>query len=627
MSSSSRLNRRPINKVGMFSGSRILARSFGVAFLASWSLVTGRPDETDSYGKKYSASIRIEIEHRGDSEFLYKVSVEEETTATLALSEPLHSGVFVLPAIVPERNVRIRHNGSEVRFNSNELVDPPSTLSSAVRRYYTADINGNATRDEILTVDYKFETTDPWLLPVFDVPADANVEDYTAVVKYPADIKASWVVDKLLGAVSVTREESCGRRSCEAVVELSVSAPENGVTRPVPYSARLALEPANGPSAHDGRALVQYLLAEKSVAHFFSDVVVSRLADSLKGSDSWSTVDNILEFVHSLDEPNASAFSTVRFRPTRTIKQVIDSQSANPRERTLLFYILARLNDLDVTLLAVEGKYPGSRTNGLLLPYLDAIACKMSVDGQESWIAPEASTYVPDAQLRRLFGRRALDLLDDAPTWNAISLPARPLLDIEIDASLATLDRSDVVFQFSNATAAVAEILHETYGDQESVQFFSSVLSAQLYRLPVDFVDVRYKTSTAASYQAIADLSSFVIKSKRKVYVPVQPFVYYLHTADSLDAASPTMLAGAYDLSVHLSLDAEGLSFDSDSTIVTVPGIVHFESRGSYDGTKASFQFRIRQEKTYLDVDESEAYRAFVRQLASAATDLYGLYW
>lgn len=208
----------------------------------------------------------------------------------------------------------------------------------------------------------------------------------------------------------------------------------------------------------------------------------------------------------------------------RAPRQVIQRQYGDCKDKAFLIHRYAKALGLDVrmVLLAVQ---PAARFDGVHAHLFDHVINAVRHEGEWLYFDPTAK-YMPFGELPVQDRGRTVLILDGERSAYHVTPPVSPTpsLSIQIDADLAepAAGRARVVLR-GDFYAAAAQVLEE----QTGVHFenaLSELVNSMLYKMSLDYFKPIDQTDSTLTLEAEADLSSFIIASPTRRYLPRMPF-------------------------------------------------------------------------------------------------------
>lgn len=201
----------------------------------------------------------------------------------------------------------------------------------------------------------------------------------------------------------------------------------------------------------------------------------------------------------------------------------------------------------------------------------------------------------------------------------------KPNIEIEISAHADSLKKAHAVIRLNNDYFSQSERVRKELREVDIENFLNSVINSNFYKISLDYFKLTSFTENSAVYEAETDLSSFLIESKNKTYLPKFPFSIYEKgildretDAFGLNFNNPQSIDFTLNLKHNNMIVNEGSTEESVSDIGTIKSKLEIIDRGTVRMTA-----HFKQEQKNIRADQKRNFIGFVKNILKGKTQMY----
>ncbi len=254
----------------------------------------------------------------------------------------------------------------------------------------------------------------------------------------------------------------------------------------------------------------------------------------------------------------------------------------------------------------------------------DHVIAVYEIDGELVFSDPTAMSYdfgqVPEMEKNK----RAFILNKDNPQFAVIkSRKTKPDADVTIDLNLNDLKNCSVRVELNNSFHNMVEKESKYLKNIDIENIVSNSITSMLRNVSIDYFEIESNTNEKMILTANADMSKFVIESKRNYYFPKMPFLFIQNDILKRDDNLMIELGTIYDINMKINVNVPD-KITGDSFAVKDNKVVEIESKISYSkDTGNSISYSICQHANIVDKPDKTAFLADMKKLLNSKKQMY----
>ena len=527
----------------------------------------------------------------------------------------------------PLSDLRGTWNGRRIDAEHIEVRTPQmADVFMAPGEVRTLSVPETPTVGDVLAYRFRRSFDDVAYLPILTVPEVDRVERFEVVVEHPESVTVEFDVFAPRDDAPHVVEREPGRTT------IRLAPTERAPTLPLFAHAGVAAQVLV--RAHEaGRAVLPTApadfarwygeLTRDARPDALSDRLVS-LAESLERDSEEGTVAAIHDYVRGTVRYVADERAAGAIVP-RVPDLVVERGYGDCKDRAFLVSALARHHGIEVDPVLVSTTPVADFDAGHVSLYNHVISAWDRPDGGTVYFDP-THRHVPfgalpesdvSAQALRISASEArqvrLPALSSAPTFE---VTVRGDLDDLGDAAAEVTVRGELF-------AAVSEALATGRGvDLENV--LSAVSANSLYKIRLSqFVPIDVGADSAR-FEAVADLSEYVVASPTRRYIPQTPFrAVPAELGERSGDDLPIWIDLRTDARLVLDLNPGALVAAPDSVSLGSPSTAAFTAALTTEADRVRIEYRYRQAARRFDGADRDAYLDFGLAYLGARRDMF----
>lgn len=298
------------------------------------------------------------------------------------------------------------------------------------------------------------------------------------------------------------------------------------------------------------------------------------------------------------------------------------------KDRAYLVSTLARQHGIDVHMTLVSTSPTPTFANGTFVNQFNHAICSWN-DGEQTWFFDPTSMHtefgnLPDGDIEGV----ALVLDPDNPQMVRIPAPDRaPGIEMDVRADITEPKRGEVTITLRNDYASAARFAIKELRGVDRENFLSNMITSHFYKMSIDYFEEDTVGYDFVRFRAVADLSTFLIASRTKQYVPAVPFSLYDAGVLKRESDPWPVIAGIQDpilVRLHLETgeyrpEARELSIGQAQTAAITSSIA-----ASDDGT-AVVSYLLDQKRSEYAGEEKKSFLEFCRDFLKGRKEMFVL--
>ncbi len=254
----------------------------------------------------------------------------------------------------------------------------------------------------------------------------------------------------------------------------------------------------------------------------------------------------------------------------------------------------------------------------------DHVIAAYEIDGEIVFSDPTAINFdfgqVPEIERNK----RAFILDKDNPAFVVIKgNKTKPDAKVTIDLDFENLKHCNVKVELNNSFHNVIEKESKFMKNIDIENAVSNSITSMLRNVAVDYFDIQSNTDEKMILTAEADLSKFVIESKRNYYFPKMPFLFIQNDILERDDSLMIELSTIYDIDLKVNIPVKS-RIAGDNFVVNNNSIVKLESNVEYVKNSGNcINYSISQHDNIIDGSEKTAFLTDMKKLLNSKKLMY----
>ena len=578
----------------------------------------------------YRKTIELEIKgNKGDDfELTSNVTVDIEY---LSERSAAHNEYYIARSYWEKVDkVKAVRGGEKLKKSRIEQLYPQyeDTFNSELK-FYRISFPEDLRAGDSVSYSYRKKYRDIALLPIISIPNTNRLEELTVIVKHPKGVSVEPVPFFPREKIPLSTELISERETRISVgpIDYFEGLPYyvfNDVHGCFCLKLMWGDEAITPLSTEDFVEWYQQLVDLKPIV---PDSVVSAL--ELDFSSSETTIDSLavindfvrhnVRYIADNEDPHSivphSAF------------EVLARLYGDCKDRANLVSALARACGISVSM-AFSTAIPYVTMDAVHPALFDHVICCYEGGQTPLFFDPTARFLTIGTLPEYLIGQKALILNPRRPRFIEIEddeLP--PKLEMRIDGHIDSLKncRASIILRSEPMVLALwARSGRSGFALQVAL---SEIVSAPLYRVSLDSLQVDSVAYDKLFLTGLADLSEFIIDSGKKKYIPQAPFVVYGNALLGRENDSlPVHFENRVLVTLRLELVAPGLVAAPDSVQLESGARMRFEATiQSLESERVQLYYKLCQLDKHILSDSKETLTNFCRQYLNIRKDLFTL--
>jgi hypothetical protein len=392
-------------------------------------------------------------------------------------------------------------------------------------RIHVIDLKDDIMPGNILTYEYRQDYEDAAFFPIVKLK-NADIGEYDLIIKHPKEVTVEFEFFYPWGELEHSIERPGEKETHLSFRRLA----KRKALRYFPYNdilAAIMIKYKRDDIDINPSSLVDFVDWYSGLVDLnpvFSDTLSTELDDELNSTASsyeklsiinrWIR-DNI-RYVAEWDEMGAIVPSDPSF--------VHDNGYGDCKDRAYLASAIARRLGMDVNMALVSTKIP-MQFDGIHVTLYDHVICTAENKGEILFFDPTAK-YLEFGDLHEsIIGSNALVLDIDKPQIVRIDpIEKSPAIDINIHLSHDSPAEGKARVTLHNDYYAGALHALKEYTEVKMENYLSNLVTEYLYQISIDGFVFNKKTDRFITFDALADMSKFIVSTGSKIYIPKSPF-------------------------------------------------------------------------------------------------------
>ena len=313
----------------------------------------------------------------------------------------------------------------------------------------------------------------------------------------------------------------------------------------------------------------------------------------------------------------------------RTPDKVMGRMYGDCKDKAFLIANLARKHGIEVDMTLVSTRPTPLFDGGTYVNQYNHAICSWDDGSGNRVFFDPTSKYtefgnLPDSDIESM----AFVLNSSNPQMVRIPIPARSAgIEIDIRGNLEEPKQSMATVTLRNGYNAAARYAHSELHGVDRENFLSNMVTSHFYKMSIDYFEEDTTGHAHVTYNAMADLSDFLIASPTKRYIPAMPFSIY--DAKILDRGEDPwpVRAGLNDpITMRLHLDTEGYAVEPST--ITIGSADHAAIVSSIDISEdgsAVISYELNQASGEYEGDSKQGFLDFCRDYLKSRKDMFVL--